>query len=291
MMGKGAGFAKAILFGEHFVVQGAHALGASLSKEIRVKISPAEKLSLNIETGTIVPEASRAILSSFSLPANYRIEVEADIPSGAGLGWSAAYSVALSRAAAEEKGISPGWREIARHAYEGEKVFHGNPSGIDNTLSSQRGVVLFRRNEEPLSVELAEPLRVVVADSGKTGPTKELVAGVSLLKDEKPQYFSDLMEREEELVMDAKRALEQGNIPLLGRLMNRNQEYLRQIGVSSPELEGLIEVFRDEGALGAKLTGAGGGGCAIALLKSKKDASAILQRIDKNHLIFEAQIG
>ncbi len=290
-MGEGAGFAKAILFGEHFVVQGTHALGASLSKELRVKIFPAEELSLNIETGPIVLEASRAILSSFSLPENYRIEVDTDIPSGAGLGWSAAYSVALSRAAAAERGFSLGWREIARHAYEGEKVFHGNPSGIDNTLSSQSGVVLFRRDEEPLPVELATPLRVVVADSGRTGSTKELVAGVSLLKDEKPEYFFDLMDREEALVMDAKRALEQGDLPLLGRLMNRNQEYLRRIGVSSPELEALIEVFRDEGALGAKLTGAGGGGCAIGLIESKKDASAILQRIDKNHLVFEAQIG
>lgn len=290
-MGEGTGFAKAILFGEHFVVHGTHALGASFSKELRVKISPAEKISLNIETSSIVLEASRAIFSSFSLPENYRIEVDTDIPSGAGLGWSAAYSVALSRAAAAEKGISPGWREISHHAYEGEKVFHGNPSGIDNTLSSQKGVVLFRRDEEPLPVELAEPLHVVVADSGETGSTKELVAGVSLLKGEKPEHFSDLMEKEEALVMNAKRALEQGDLPLVGRLMNRNQEYLRRIGVSSSELEGLIEIFRDEGALGAKLTGAGGGGCAIALLESKKDASAILQHIGKNHLVFEAQIG
>jgi mevalonate kinase len=73
--------------------------------------------------------------------------------------------------------------------------------------------------------------------------------------------------------------------------MDLNQEYLRQVGVSSPELEELISLFKGEGALGAKLTGSGGGGCAIALVRGKKDAPAILKRIGSKYLVFEAQIG
>ena len=102
-MGEGSGFAKTILFGEHFVVQGSHAIGASLSRELRVKITSSDELKLNIKTGQIVLDASRRILDSVGLPGNYSIEIETDIPSSAGMGWSAAYSVALVRAAAQEK--------------------------------------------------------------------------------------------------------------------------------------------------------------------------------------------
>ena len=290
-MGKGVGFAKTILFGEHFVVQGSHAIGASLSKEFSVKITPSDTLNLNIETGQIVLDASRAILDSLNLTGNYSIEVETDIPSGAGMGWSAAYSVALVRAAAQEKGVELDWKEVAKHAYEGEKVFHGNPSGIDNTLASRKGAILFKRGEDPSAIELGVPITIVIAYTGKKGYTKDLVAGVARVKEEKPEFFADLLKKEEDLVMEAKYSLEQGDLDRLGALMDQNQEHLRQVGVSSPELEELISIFKDEGALGAKLTGSGGGGCAIALVKSKNDTSAILQRIDKKYLIFEAQIG
>jgi mevalonate kinase len=290
-MGEGTGFAKTILFGEHFVVQGSHAIGASLSKQFSVKITPSDKLNLNIETGQIVLDASRAILDALNLTGNYSIEVETDIPSGAGMGWSAAYSVALVRAAAQEKGVELDWKEVANHAYEGEKIFHGNPSGIDNTLASRKGAILFKRGEDPDAIELAVPITIVIAYTGKKGYTKDLVAGVARVKEEKPEFFAELMKKEEDLVMEAKYSLEQGDLNRLGTLMDQNQEYLRQVGVSSPELEELIKMFKDEGALGAKLTGSGGGGCAIALVKSKNDTSAILQRIGNKYLIFEAQIG
>lgn len=290
-MGEGKGFAKTILFGEHFVVQGSHAIGASLSKDFSVKITPAQQLSLNIKTGQIVLDASRAVLDSFNLSGNYFIETETDIPSGAGMGWSAAYSVALARAAASEKGLELDWKEIAKHAYEGEKVFHGNPSGIDNTLASRRGAILFKRGEEPVPIELKVPVHIVIAYTGKMGYTKELVAGVARVKQEKPEFFADLMDEVEAIVMDARNALREGNLPRLGVLMDKNQECLRQVGVSSPELEELVSLFKDEGALGAKLTGSGGGGCAIALVKSKNDTSAILDRIGNKYLVFEAQIG
>jgi len=290
-MGSGVGFAKTILFGEHFVVQGSHAIGASLSKTMKLKISPSDKLKLNIKTGQIVLDASRAILDSMGLSGNYSIEVETDIPSGAGMGWSAAYSVALVRAAAEEKGVELGWKEVAEHAYSGEKIFHGNPSGIDNTLAARPGAILFKRGEDPVPIKLKEPIHIVIAYTGKMGYTKDLVAGVAKTKEENPESFSKLLQDVETLIFEAKNALESGNLDKLGSLMGQNQEYLRQVGVSSPELEEFIRIFKEEGALGAKLTGSGGGGCAIGLFRCKKDTEAILQRIGNNYLIFEAQIG
>ncbi len=290
-MGEGKSLSKAILFGEHFVVHGTHAIGAALSKEIRVRISKSDKLSINIQTGQIVLDASRKILDSMDLRGNYSIEVDAEIPSSAGLGWSAAYSVALARAAANEKGITLTPEQASQYAYVGEKVFHGNPSGFDNALCALGGALMFKRGEKPISVKIGAPLHLVVAYVPRTSVTRDLVAGVSRIKEEKPEFFSLLMKKEEALVMNAKDALAKGDIPLLGKLMDENQEYLRQVGVSNPALEEIISLAKKGGAMGAKLTGAGGGGCAIALARSKNDTKTIMHAIGTKYLVFEAQIG
>lgn len=290
-MGEGKSLSKAILFGEHFVVQGSYAIGAALSKEIRVKISKADKLSINIQAGGIVLDASRKILDSLGLKGNYFIEVDAEIPSSAGLGWSAAYSVALARAAANEKGITLTPEQASQYAYEGEKIFHGDPSGLDNALCALGGALIFKRGENPTPIKIGAPLHIVVAYVPRTSVTKDLVAGVARVKKEKPELFAELMEKEEKLVFRAKDALAKGDIPTLGKLMDENQEYLRQVGVSNESLEEIISLAKKGGAIGAKLTGAGGGGCAIALAKSKNDTKNIMHAIGTKYLVFEAQIG
>ncbi len=290
-MGQGKSLSKAILFGEHFVVQGSYAIGAALSREIRIRISKSDKLSINIQSAQIVLEASRKILDSLGLKGNYFIEVDAEIPSSAGLGWSAAYSVALARAAADEQGISLTPEQASQYAYEGEKVFHGNPSGFDNALCALGGALMFRRGEKPISVKIGTPLHIIVAYVPRTKVTKDLVAGVSKIKGERPEFFNSLMKKEEALVMKAKDALAKGDIPALGKLMDENQEYLRQVGVSSPALEEMISLAKRGGAIGAKLTGAGGGGCIIALAKSKNDTKSIMGTISTKYAVFEAQIG
>jgi mevalonate kinase len=258
---------------------------------MNVTLTPAEELEVNIPVGKIVLEASRKILDSFALYDNYFIEVKTSIPSGAGMGWSAAYSVALARAAADAQGISLNWRRIAEYAHIGEKVFHGNPSGIDNTLASRRGAILFKKGEDPVPIELKKPIYIVIGHTGKMGITKDLVASVSKLRAEKPDFFAGLMKEEETLIMDAKKALEKGSLSRLGELMDTNHSYLVQLGVSTPELEEVVSIAKENGALGAKITGAGGGGCAIALAKSKKEAESIAQAISRKYLVFEAQIG
>ncbi|MEM4272535.1 MAG: mevalonate kinase [Candidatus Bilamarchaeaceae archaeon] len=290
-MGEGKSLSKAILFGEHFVVHGSHAIGAALSREIRVRISPSENQAINIACGQIVLDASRKILDSLGLKGNYFIEVDAEIPSSAGLGWSAAYSVALARAAADEKGISLSPEDASAYAYEGERVFHGNPSGLDNALCALGGALLFKKGEEPIPIRIGAPLHIIVAYVPRTSITKDLVAGVSRIKEERPEFFSRLMEKEEALVLRAREALEWGRIPLLGKLMDENQEYLRQLGVSSPALEEMISLAKRGGAIGAKLTGAGGGGCAIALAESKADAASVLGTVGAKYAAFEARIG
>lgn len=291
MASSGIGFAKTILFGEHFVVQGTHAIGASLSIPMNVTLTPAEELSTNIETGQIVLDASRKILDEFGLKGNYLIEIDTKIPSGAGMGWSAAYSVALSKAAASAQGMELTWKRIAEYAYLGEKVFHGDPSGIDNTLSSRRGAILFKRGEEPVPIHLGVPLHIIIAHTGKVGITRDLVAGVAQIRKERPDFFLELMKREERLVVEAKKCLESANLERLGELMDTNHGYLKQVGVSTPELEDVVSIAKENGALGAKITGAGGGGCAIALAQSKKETETLAQAISKKYLVFEAQIG
>ncbi len=290
-MGQGKSLSKAILFGEHFVVQGSYAIGAALSREIRVRISKSDKLSINVQSAQIVLDASRKILDSLGLRGNYSIEVDAEIPSSAGLGWSAAYSVALARAAADEKGLTLTPEQASRYAYEGEKVFHGNPSGLDNALCALGGALMFRRGEKPAPIRMGAPLHIVVAYVPRVGVTRDLVAGVSRIKEEKPEFFASLMKKEDALVMRAKDALAKGDIPLIGKLMDENQEYLRQVGVSSPALEEIISLAKKGGAIGAKLTGAGGGGCAIALARSKNDTKTIMDAIGTKYAVFEAQIG
>lgn len=292
-MGEGKSFAKAILFGEHFVVHGTHAIGASLSNSMKVRITKiaANSISLNIETGQIVVDASRKILDSMGLRGNYFIEISTQFPASAGLGWSAAYSVALARAAAAEKGVKLTPQQSSEYAFEGERIFHGNPSGMDNALCALGGAMLFKRSEEPRPLKIGAPLHIVVAYTPRKAYTRELVAGVSSIKEEKPHFFTSLMEKEEKLVLAAKDAIENGDIPTIGKLMDINQEYLREIGVSSPELEDMIKKAKEGGAIGAKLTGAGGGGCTIALAKSKKDTKTIANAIGANYLVFEAKIG
>jgi mevalonate kinase len=290
-MGRGTGFAKTILFGEHFVVHGTHAIGASLSMEMNVTLTPSEELELSIPTGKIVLEATRRILDEFGLHDNYRVEIETRIPSGAGMGWSAAYSVALSRACADAQGMSLAWKRIAEYAYIGEKVFHGNPSGIDNTLASRRGAILFKKGEEPIPIELKKPLHIVIAHTGKMGITKDLVAQVARLREGKPDFFLELMKEEETLIMDAKKCLESGNLPRLGELMYKNQEYLESLGVSTPELGEIVSIAKEWEAPGAKITGAGGGGCAIALAKDAEHSARIALALRGKFTVFEAQIG
>ena len=170
-------------------------------------------------------------------------------------------------------------------AYECEKVSHGTPSGIDNSCATYGSLIWFEKNMEGgkntiNTFKVGKPLLIVLGNSGKVGNTAELVAGVRERKEANPEEYAPTFERAKTLVEDAKVALEAGDQVKVGELMNENQELLRKIGVSCDELEQLIKIAKENGALGAKLTGAGGGGLMYALADSEETQNKIVEAFE-----------
>ncbi len=281
-MPSGTGFGKVILFGEHFVVHGSPSIGLGISRKTTVELKQSKSLKLWKGASPRIREATQRILGRFGTGRKYSIEVESELPVGAGLGWSASYSVALVRAVAKDLGSCLNDWKVAEFSFEGEKAFHGNPSGIDNTLSTYGGALWFRRGFPHRRIPLGSKFHFLVSYTGKSGPTKELVAGVTSLKERMHSLFSHLMDAEAEVVKRGEAALSSGDAKSLGELMNVNHGLLSAVGVSSPELEEIMAYARSGcGALGAKLTGAGGGGCAISLYSSAKAASSAEKKMGK----------
>ena len=280
-MVSGSGFGKVILFGEHFVVHGSPAIGMGIPLKTTVTLSPSRSMKFHLKADKKLKDATSRILKRMGISKKYGIKLRSEIPPGAGLGWSASYSVALVRALVKDLGSSvPDWK-VAEFSYEGERAFHGNPSGIDNALSTYGGVLRFKRGSPPAKIKLRGKFHFAVSNTGKAGPTKELVAGVTSLKKGMTSLFSRIMDAEAEIVKRGEAALSAGDAKTTGALMDINHGLLSTVGVSSPELEEIVHCARDAGALGSKLTGAGGGGCALSLCKSPKDAERIAKLLTK----------
>jgi mevalonate kinase len=278
---------KIILFGEHAVVYGRPALAVPVQQvNATVRISPiqgqvegqiliqAPQINLFNWLHDIDPEhpLAKAIhLTLRTADANefepIRMEISSSIPIASGLGSSAAVSVAVVRALSQYLG-SPFPAEVqSQIAFEVEKLYHGTPSGIDNTVIAHERPVFFIAGEEPKPFSIGAPFFLVIADTGVSSPTSEAVAKVRAGWEKEKDYFEALFDQIGEISRLAKRTIKEGQIHVLGPLMNHNQVLLEALGVSSPELERLIHASREAGALGAKLSGAGLGGNMIALVE------------------------
>ena len=152
---------------------------------------------------------------------------------------------------------------VAAQAWE--TVFHGTPSGIDVTAAALGGCFQFTRDEGPKPIIVAKAIPLVVAAVGPQISTKVMVTGLAHLKTRKPEMVNQALESIRSLVQKAKFAIEAGDLPGLGRLMDLNQMLLSSLSLSTEPLERACRIARDAGALGAKLTGKGGGGCIVAL--------------------------
>lgn len=279
---QGQGFGKVILFGEHFVVHGLPAIALGLSNKSIARIEKAEENEMITEFPVIqnLSLASiQAVEDAMGVKEKFKVYFEGDLPVTGGLGSSAAFCVALARALAKYYSKEISKEELNKIAYEGEKVFHGNPSGIDNTVATYGGAIEYKRGEGFKEIKFLKGLWLVVGRTGKHSPTKVMVEGVGKFKQDNPEKFKEIRKKAGEIVEKGKKALEKGNLEELGRLMNENQILLEEIGVSDKLNDELIEKMRDSGALGAKLTGGGGGGCCIALAKDEDHAKEILERI------------
>jgi mevalonate kinase len=285
---------KIILLGEHSVVYGQPALAAGLARglvleatplpdsSVAIELSiPAWGLELRLEPGSEHPvvRACLEVLAHCDGPVTgWRIEGQARVPCGAGLGSSAALTVALARLAlgAGSAGAEPAIDEVVAASMVGERVFHGTPSGIDSAVAARGGVLAFQRGRPSEAVELAAPLHLVVIPSGIPRQTGALVAGVRARRDRFPEVIDPVIVALGQLVHRGRVALSRGDLGVFAELCNIAHELLGGLGVSLPALDRLCASAAQHGALAAKLTGAGGGGCVFALCDTEASSQRLL---------------
>jgi hydroxymethylglutaryl-CoA reductase len=197
----------------------------------------------------------------------WQISVDSSLPFGKGLGSSAAIAVAIVRAFNEQLDLGLDDARVNAIAFECEKLAHGTPSGVDNTVSTYAQPMLFRNDGglEVTTIEVGEEPPLLIAWGDEKGRTSELVAGVRSRRDEMPEHFDALFDEMDSLSLQGAELLGSGSWQELGALMNVCHGLLNAIGVSTPTLERMVALARQAGAAGAKLTGAGGGGSIVAL--------------------------
>lgn len=225
-------------------------------------------------------EARRSDASDGARATDRAVDAEVTLPGSAGLGSSAALGVAVLRALDQADGITRDFDRSQAIALAWERVFHGNPSGIDTALALAGGLARYRRNPaagerslEPLAIDTT--LTLVVGHSGSSGSTKETVAHVGSLKERDPESFARTLLAFTDVVQHGERAIAGGSIEALGEAFDRCHALLAGWGVSTPTLDAMCVRAREAGALGAKLTGGGGGGCMIALVRDDERASCV----------------
>jgi mevalonate kinase len=275
---------KVILFGEHAVVYGQPAIAVPVTQvqaRATVEAGPkgqgitivAEDLERSYPLEQTPPDDALRVIVVNTLEhigvgtkKDLTITVNSTIPIARGLGSGAAVSAAIVRALGGHFGQPPSPQAISALVYETEKIHHGTPSGIDNTVIAFEKPVYFIRDRRIETFPVKRPFLLIIADTGIASPTKIAVGHVRRAWEREREKYEDLFDEIGTIAEMGRQAIERGEIETMGRLMNENHHLLRLIGVSSPELEGLVEAAREGGALGAKLSGAGRGGNIIALV-------------------------
>jgi mevalonate kinase len=288
-MGRGSGFGKVILFGEHFVVHGVPGIASAVDSTVDAEV---ERTGVGItlrderkgsrgytqEKSAQQKESIERMLRTMGIDpekATLEISLGGKLPGFSGIGASAASSVAIARAISEEFRMGLSDEKINEIAYEAEKAYAGTPSGIDNTAATYGGLIWFKRNlgGGPNSIEklsIGEPVEIVIGNTGIVADTKKMVEGVAVKKKRNPEKYDALFKQTEDLVSTARKSLKEFDLRKVGNLMNENHLLLQEIEVSCKELDYLVNLAREKGAFGAKLTGGGGGGCMVALTPGKE---------------------
>lgn len=276
----GVASGKVILLGEHSVVYGEPAIAAAIDRQLEVTVRPRSGGNPYGAIGNRQRLAIARAAQRFGIePETLMVEVRSEIPMGCGLGSSAAFSLALIRALSlfSRKPLLDG--EVASRAAEIENVFHGTASGVDLAAAVQGGVIWFERFSAAPIVELLppEPLDLVIALSGKPRGTFGPVSRLRDRYERFPKLYGRMFRLTGDVVRSARIALAAGDLELLGSLMNAAHGLLNALGVSTPTIDRMVRLARSAGAVGAKLTGAGGGGAVIAL--APRGAEAVVSAL------------
>lgn len=282
---------KTILIGEHAVVYGVPALALGIHRGAEATSSRSlthtctlhvPEWDLAVEEGgdemlarafTNLLDVTRADLRHDSREfAPLAVRAKADLPPGGGLGCSAAVGVAVARALDPSANATV----IERRVMAWESVFHGNPSGIDAAVASHGGAVWFQKGHPLVHLMLRRPLHLCVGHSGISSSTKTMVEAVAKDRERRPEAVEKAWRGIAALTANARLCLEGGDYKALGQLLDLNQMILAGLYLSTPEIEQVCAVAREHGALGAKLTGAGGGGSVIAVATDEAEAARIV---------------
>lgn len=276
---------KVILFGEHAVVYGRPALAVPVTQVAAVaEVIPSDRAGIWIDLPDVGLSAELASLSSEQPVAalvhnllfawnidpfpDLNIRIFSTIPVASGLGSGAAVSVALIRALAGALQHPVTDEQVSAYAFEIERLHHGTPSGIDNTVVTYARPVFFTKGRAIEILQVPEPFTVIIGHTGIAAPTRESVAAVRELRQADPTAVDATFDAIGLISDMARQAIETGMWRHLGPLMNENHSLLQRLTVSSPQLDGLVSAARQAGALGAKLSGGGRGGNMIALAPS-----------------------
>jgi mevalonate kinase len=309
MKSEGIGFGKVILFNEHFVVYGVPAIVSAIGQYTLAKATPFEGFELNLlDNRKATPnyiedkkeqqqDSIRRIIEKMNIDfsnGGVTIELTGSLLAASGIGASAASCVAISRALSDYFNLNLSDDMINDIAFEGEKGYHGTPSGIDNTASTFGGLIWFEKKEESImeKISIMNPVDIVIGNTGKVADTKKAVADVKIKKEENLEKFQTIFNRAENIAYIAKQAFLDEDYHEIGKLMNENHKLLQQIEVSSKELDFLVKLSREYGAYGAKLTGGGLGGNMIALTPGRDLQEEVANAIEKEGFqTVKTQIG
>jgi len=284
---------KIILFGEHAVVYGRPAIAVPVNQVKARAVAMANPHQPSGEVLIQAPDigfesrlselpgdhslafAVTSVLTELEIlrPPAFTLRVTSTIPIAAGLGSGAAVSVAIIRAVSSFLCRPLANEQVSGLAYEVEKHYHGSPSGIDNTVITYNMPVYFVRGRPVETFQVANPFTIVIGDTGIKSPTAIAVGDLRKLWQADPDPYEILFDKTGQIADDARRLIEGGRPDKLGPLMFENQLLLQEMGVSSPELDYLVKVALEAGALGAKLSGGGRGGNMIALVEPEQASS------------------
>ena len=297
---------KVILFGEHFVIYGTKAILCAIDKRIRVtsQVIEERKIKIKSDFGNIEAEVDSSsndsidlmkpfvylathTLKRFKKNCGIEIKIESEIPPGIGLGSSSASCVAV---AASISGLFEKLpkEDILKLAIEAERTIFKNTSGADCSVCTFGGLAEYDIKNGFKKINSKVDFDLIIANSKQSHLTNEVVEKVRKFKENNKESFASLYKQESALIQNALLALSKNDLSLLGSLMSKNQLLLEQIGVSTDKLDILVKEAKKM-SFGAKITGAGGGGCIIALVDNS-NLSQTLTNLKNHDEAFSARI-